>query len=58
MTPRETVKVKDIEVSFQTVNEADFISLTDIVRYRDKERTNYIIQNRMRNRSTIEFLGL
>jgi hypothetical protein len=37
---------------------ADYISLTDIARYKDRERTDYIIQNWMRNRNTIEFLGL
>ena len=30
----------------------------DMARYRDSERVNYIIQNWMRNRNTIEFLGL
>jgi len=39
-------------------NESDYISLTDIARYKDKERTDYIIQNWMRNRDTIEFLGI
>ncbi len=39
-------------------NDSDYISLTDIARYRDKERTDYIIQNWMRNRDTIEFLGI
>ncbi|MDP2892896.1 MAG: KilA-N domain-containing protein, partial [Sulfurimonas sp.] len=36
----------------------DFISLTDIARYKDKERSDYILQNWMRSRETIEFLGL
>ncbi len=58
MTARELIKIKDIEISFQTINESDFISLTDIAKYKDKDRTNYIIQNWMRNRSTIEFIGL
>jgi len=31
---------------------------TDIARYRDSERSDYILQNWMRNRSTIEFIGL
>ena len=39
-------------------NQEDFISLTDIARYRDAERSDYILQNWMRNRSTIEFIGL
>ncbi len=36
----------------------DYISLTDMARYRDAERTNYIIQNWMRTRGAIEFCGL
>lgn len=36
----------------------DYISLTDIARYKDSERTDYIIQNWLRNRNTIEFLGI
>lgn len=44
-------------ILFSKENE-DYISLTDIARYKDSERTNYIIQNWMRSRSTIEFIGL
>ena len=36
----------------------DYICLTDMAHYKDKERTNYIIQNWMRLRGTIDFLGL
>lgn len=36
----------------------DYISLTDIARRRTAENPGYIIQNWMRNRSTIQFLGL
>ncbi|KKR81936.1 MAG: hypothetical protein UU28_C0017G0024, partial [Parcubacteria group bacterium GW2011_GWD2_40_9] len=39
-------------------NESDYISLTDIAKYKDPERTDYVIQNWMRNYSTIEFLGI
>jgi len=49
---------KGIKVYIFQQNETDYISLTDIARYKDKERTDYIIQNWMRNRNTIEFLGI
>lgn len=39
-------------------DESDYISLTDIARYKDKERTDYIIQNWIRTRDTIDFLGI
>ena len=50
--------VLDTPVSWYSHKEEDFISLTDMARYRDAERVDYIIQNWMRNRNTIEFLGL
>ncbi|MEK9497965.1 KilA-N domain-containing protein [Photorhabdus sp. P32] len=35
-----------------------YISLSDIAKYKDGNRSDYILQNWMRNRSTIEFIGL
>jgi hypothetical protein len=39
------------------IRSGEYISLTDIARYKDPDRTDYIIQNWLRNRYTIEFLG-
>ena len=36
----------------------DYISLTDIARYKNSDYPSEVIQNWMRNRSTVEFLGL
>lgn len=36
----------------------DFISLTDIAKLKDSDNPRYIIQNWLRNRNTIEFLGV
>lgn len=58
MKKSKKIVVKHTSVTILSSHEEDYISLTDIARYRDKERTNYIIQNWVRNRSTIEFLGL
>ncbi len=58
MKKTKKIQVRGVEIITFTQNKSDYISLTDIARYKDKERTNYIIQNWMRNRSTIEFLGL
>ena len=38
--------------------ETDYISLTDIARYKNPDRTDYLISNWLRNRNTIEFLGI
>ena len=48
----------DISVVSTVGNEDDYISLTDIAKYHNPEFPGYVIQNWMRNRSTIEFLGL
>ena len=38
-------------------NNTDYVSLTDIAKYLDPDNPRFIIQNWMRNRNTIEFLG-
>ena len=59
MSPTKKIKVEEVEITiFEKPNEADYISLTDMAHYKNTQRTNYIIQNWMRLRSTIEFLGL
>lgn len=51
--------VRGTEVSIQwNVEQDDYISLTDIARVKDSDNPRYIIQNWMRNRNTIEFLGV
>jgi hypothetical protein len=52
------LNVNELEIVLYKQNEEEFISLTDMAKFRDSERTNYIIQNWMRTRNTIEFLGL
>ena len=58
MGKSKTIQVEKLEISFYTKENSDYISLTDMARYRDPERTNYIIQNWMRTRNAIEFCGL
>jgi hypothetical protein len=58
MDKKSKIEVKGTEISIYTANAEDYISLTDIARFRDSERSDYILQNWMRNRSTIEFMGL
>lgn len=57
MSKRE-IEVKGQLIRVESGTDQDYISLTDIARYRDGERTDYLIQNWLRNRSTIEFLGI
>ncbi|MCL4484069.1 MAG: KilA-N domain-containing protein [Bacteroidetes bacterium] len=58
MKTNKTINVKGTDVILFRQEKEDFISLTDIARYRDAERSDYILQNWMRLRSTIEFIGL
>ena len=53
-----TIKVQGMAITILSGQQEDYISLTDIARYKDSERTDYIIQNWLRNRNTIEFLGV
>ena len=55
---KETIHANGIEIGIYTQDfENEFISLTDIARYKSDEPTA-VIQNWMRNRDVIEFLGL
>jgi len=58
MAKTKKIEVNGREIALYSTNSEDFISLTDMARYRNSERTNYIIQNWMRTRSAIEFCGL
>ncbi len=55
---KKTIAVQGTEITIMSLQQGDYISLTDIARYRDAKRTDYIIQNWLRNRNTIEFLGI
>lgn len=44
--------------SISVIEQKDYICITDIARYKDPNRTDYIIQNWIRNRNTVEFLGI
>lgn len=51
------INVKNTEVTLLKINEIDYISLTDIAKFKNPE-TSIVIGNWLRNRNTIEFLGL
>ena len=55
---QQKISVKGIPIVTFKRNELDYISLTDMARYKDKDRSDYVLQNWMRTRSAIEFLGL
>ncbi len=57
MSEKSKIEVKVTEISIFKGGLDDYISLTDIARYRDSANMDTIIQNWLRNRNTIELLG-
>ncbi|MFC2170376.1 sugar phosphate nucleotidyltransferase [Calditrichota bacterium] len=52
------IEVQGTEITLFYQAKDAYISLTDIARYKDPNRTDYIIQNWLRNKNSIEFLGI
>ena len=55
---KEKLNVNGQEVAIITAIEKDFISLTDIAKYKNSDTPADIVKNWLRSRSTIDFLGL
>ena len=55
---RRQVEVQGTAVTILSGPGEDYISLTDIAKHKEPDRTDHVIQNWMRNRNTIEFLGV
>jgi hypothetical protein len=58
MSPAKKIKVIETEVTIRTIDTEDFICITDIAKHKEPGRTDHVIQNWMRNRNTVEFLGI
>ena len=50
--------VLDQEIAVQFIADTDYICITDIAKYKSGDRTDDLIRNWLRNRNTIEFLGI
>jgi len=57
MTPREVMKIQNMEISFQSFAENDYISLTDMAKYKGAE-TGLIISHWLTTKYTLQFMGL
>ena len=58
MAKQNIITVKDANIRTMDVNGVDYICITDIARQKNDIDPNGVIGNWMRNRNTIEFLGL
>ena len=54
----KSINVKEQTVSVIRVNNEDYISITDIARFKNPKEPKDVVKNWLRNRSTIEYLGL
>jgi len=52
------INVKGRDITIFNNEEADYICITDIARFKDSDRTDDLIRNWLRNRNTIEYLGI
>jgi len=52
------IDVKGTSVTVISGGTDDYISLTDIARYKNSDHTDDLIRNWLRNRNTLEFLGI
>ena len=54
---KATMDVQGTSVTILNHTIDTYISLTDIAKHKEPDRSDHVIQNWMRNRNTIEFLG-
>ena len=58
MNKKTTIEVKGAAITVLSQKEDDYICITDIARYKNAKRTDDLVRNWLRNRNTIEFLGI
>jgi len=55
---KSTIEVQGTAITVLSQTNKDYICLTDIARYKNAEHTDDLIRNWLRNRNTVEFLGV
>ena len=58
MDKKSEIIVLDKTVRVQRIMQDDYISLTDIAKFKNSDDPRFVIQNWMRTRSSVEFLGI
>ncbi len=58
MAKKTEIIVRDVVIKTMTKDGIDYISITDIARQKNAIDPNGVIGNWMRNRNTVEFLGI
>jgi hypothetical protein len=57
-TRKSTIEVQGAAITVLSQKEKDFICLTDIARVKNADRSDDLVRNWLRNRNTVEFLGI
>ena len=55
---KNTIEVQGTAITVLNQASDEYISLTDIAKHKEPDRSDHVIQNWMRNRNTIDFLGI
>ena len=58
MAKKSDIIVKDITIRTMKVNGSDYICITDIARQKNAEEPKDVVKNWMRQKNTLEYLGL
>jgi hypothetical protein len=55
---KSTIEVSGTAIAVISQRDDDYICITDIAKHKEPDRADQVIQNWMRNRNTVEFLGV
>jgi hypothetical protein len=55
---RTVIEVRGAPIGVVLQKQEDYVSLTDIARFKNPDHTDDLIRNWLRNRNTVEFLGI
>ena len=58
MKKEKIIMVKDVNIRTMTKNGIDYICITDIARQKNKAEPKDVVKNGMRQKNTLEYLGL
>mgnify|MGYP005850423357 CR=1 FL=1 len=58
MKKSTNINVQGLQIGFMQLEQKDFISITDIAKYKNPDAPADIIKNWLRSKNTIELLGL
>ena len=55
---KNKVTINDIEIGYKKIDSAEYISLTDMAKFKNPDHTGSVINKWLSTRYTIEFVGI